>query len=52
MFIVCEERRGATASHHRWEESILAMAGMASNLGVGRVCLAAIVVPPQGAHFS
>ena len=52
VLTVREERRGAIASHCQREESILAVAGVASNLGVGRVRLAAAVVPSQGAHLS
>ena len=52
VFTIREERRGAVTPHHRWEEPILAMAGMASDFGVGRVRLAAAVVPSQGAHLS
>ena len=49
MLIVCKEWRGAAASHPWWEESVLAMAGMASNPRVVRVRLAAAVVLSQGA---
>lgn len=49
--IIREERCGAITPHHRREEPVLAMASMASDFGVGRVCLAAAVVPSQGAHL-
>ena len=52
MLIVCKERRGTATSDPWREQSVLAVAGMAPNPGVGRVRLAATVVPSQGAHLS